>query len=240
MPSSLTAREILNASKTEAEFASKLGSGHLAVISLSRQMEEYQRLIFEELKRIAQSYQERRGGSEDNEEALSSSMSELVGANTATNRHSFSCVNWNANPDLSLALSEFPATLPGGRPAAILSRERGVGDFRCDPPQEPKLPEARANLSLSLFWVFLRAGIGALKEYRDRVFRVAAQVRDELGLEFLGMLPAIDQPVIDKESIASRTIKRQVNERTLCSAIRSTTPSRAFPRHCGPSRSRQI
>lgn len=36
------------------------------------------------------------------------------------------------------------------------------------------------------------SGFGALREYRDRVFRVASHVRDELGLEFLGMLQSID------------------------------------------------
>ena len=56
------------------------------VISLKRQMEEYQRLIFEELKRIAESYRSEAEVARNNEKALSSSMSGLVGANTATNQ----------------------------------------------------------------------------------------------------------------------------------------------------------
>jgi succinoglycan biosynthesis transport protein ExoP len=78
-------------------------------------------------------------------------------------------------------------------------------------PSVPSYPKRPLILALSLILgVMAGAGIGALKEYRDRVFRVAAQVRDELGLEFLGMLPAVDHPVVYKKLSADRRNPKQI------------------------------
>ena len=75
----------LRASKTEAELESRLGPGHLQVLNLKREMSEYQRLIFEELKRIAESYRSEAEVARAKEQSLAQSMASLVGAHAATN-----------------------------------------------------------------------------------------------------------------------------------------------------------
>jgi uncharacterized protein involved in exopolysaccharide biosynthesis/Mrp family chromosome partitioning ATPase len=60
-------------------------------------------------------------------------------------------------------------------------------------PQTPSHPKRSLVLGLALvLGAIVGSGVGALREYRDRGFRVASHVRDELGLEFLGMLPGIN------------------------------------------------
>ncbi|MGD0643201.1 MAG: AAA family ATPase, partial [Roseiarcus sp.] len=65
------------------------------------------------------------------------------------------------------------------------------------PPESASHPKRGLVLALSLvFGAALGSGAGALREHRDRVFRAAANVRDELGLEFLGMLQNVDASAI--------------------------------------------
>ena len=54
----------------------------------------------------------------------------------------------------------------------------------------------------ALLGLLVGGAIGVYREIRDRVFRVAQQVRDELGLKLIGMLPAIsfDQTTVAKET----------------------------------------
>ncbi|MGD0642114.1 MAG: GumC family protein, partial [Roseiarcus sp.] len=76
----------LNASKLEAQLESKLGGGHLQVINLQKEMEEFQRLINEELQRIAESYRSEAEVAREKEQSLSLAMAGLVGASAETNR----------------------------------------------------------------------------------------------------------------------------------------------------------
>jgi succinoglycan biosynthesis transport protein ExoP len=63
------------------------------------------------------------------------------------------------------------------------------------PPQNASYPKRSLVLALSLVMgAMAGAGLGALREHRDRVFRTASQVRDELGLEFLGLLQDLHAP----------------------------------------------
>ena len=67
-------------------------------------------------------------------------------------------------------------------------------------PSVPSYPRRSFILALSLVLGSMAGiGIGIFREYRDRFFRTASQVRDELGLEFLGMLQVLDRPAIFKK-----------------------------------------
>jgi succinoglycan biosynthesis transport protein ExoP len=204
-------QKFLNASKTEAELAIKLGSSHLAVVNLRNQMAEYRRQIFEELKRIAQSYQSDAEVARVNEKALNTSMTGLVGANAVTNQtlvelreleresetYRSLYQNFLQRYQESVQQQSFPITEARVITAATT-------------PRSPSFPKRGLIMTLSLFMGLLcGAGIGALREHRDRVFRVASQVRDELGLEFLGMLPAVRHPVVSTE-LAGEELERQI------------------------------
>ena len=81
------------------------------------------------------------------------------------------------------------------------------------PPSIPSYPKRSLIMAFSLvLGLMAGAGIGALREYRDRVFHMASQVRDELGLDFLGMLQVVDHPAYKKVG-AERRDPKQVTPR---------------------------
>jgi uncharacterized protein involved in exopolysaccharide biosynthesis/Mrp family chromosome partitioning ATPase len=60
-------------------------------------------------------------------------------------------------------------------------------------PGAPSFPSN--SLTLTIFVTLggmIGIGLGGIREYRERFFRTGGQVRDELGLETLGMIPLLD------------------------------------------------
>ena len=194
--------KFLTASKTEAQLESKLGSGHLQVINLRREMEEYQRLITEELQRIADSYRSDAEVARQKEQSLSLSMSGLVGANAGTNE---TMVQLRELERESETYKNLYQTFMQRYQEAIQQQSFPVSEARvitaATPPANASYPKRSLILALSLVMGGMAgAGFGALREHRDRVFRTAANVRDELGLEFLGMLQDVDAPATAKSA----------------------------------------
>ncbi len=183
----------LNASKVEAELEAKLGSNHLQVINLRHEMDEYNRLIFEELQRIAESYRSDAEVARSKEQALNLSMSGLIGASAQTNQTLVQLRQLERESDSYRSLYQ---TFLQRYQDALQQQSFPVNEARvitaATAPLYPSYPKRTLVLALSLvFGGIVGAGLGGLREYRDRVFRVAAHVRDELGLEFFGMLQSI-------------------------------------------------
>jgi capsular exopolysaccharide synthesis family protein len=68
-------------------------------------------------------------------------------------------------------------------------------------PGAPSYP--RSSLTLAICAVLggmIGVGMGVVREHRERFFRTSSQVRDELGLETLGMIPLLDgKPIRQKK-----------------------------------------
>jgi succinoglycan biosynthesis transport protein ExoP len=203
----------LTASKTEAQLESKLGSGHLQVINLKREMEEYQRLIFEELQRIGESYRSDAEVARSKEQSLSLSMSGLVGENAQTNETMVQLRELERESETYRTLySSFMQRYQ----EALQQQSFPVNEARiitaATAPTNPSYPKRGLILTLTLvFGAIVGSGLGALREYRDRVFRVAAHVRDELGLEFFGMLQIVEAPVTFKPGKDAHSDPRQIH-----------------------------
>ncbi|MER9020475.1 Wzz/FepE/Etk N-terminal domain-containing protein [Mesorhizobium sp. M0898] len=60
-------------------------------------------------------------------------------------------------------------------------------------PSSPSSPNSRLALAVCVvLGGMIGAGVGGIREYRERFFRTRGQVRDELGLDTLGMIPLLD------------------------------------------------
>lgn len=205
--------KFLNASKMEAQLESKLGSGHLQVINLRREMAEFERLIHEELQRIGESYRSDAEVARAKEDSLTLAMSGLVGANAETNQTLVQLRELERESETYRSLYQ---TFMQRYQEALQQQSFPVSEARvitgASAPQTPSYPKRGLILALSLVLGAMGgAGLGALREYRDRVFRVAAHVRDELGLEFLGMLQVVDTVVMAKPASGDWPVPKQIH-----------------------------
>ena len=190
----------LSASKTETQLESKLGPDHMQVLALKREMDEYDRLIHDELQRIAESYRSEAEVASTKEQSLALSMNGLVGQSAITNQTLVQLRELEREADTYRSLYQ---TFMQRYQEAIQQQSFPVTEARvitgAAPPRVPSAPNRAANLGLSLLGgLLVGASLGAMREHQDRVFRILSHARDDLGLELLGSLP-----IVPKASVAA-------------------------------------
>lgn len=212
-----TLREkFLEASKREAEIADRLGPNHAQAIRLRGEMREYQRLMFEELGRIAESNQSDLDVAKSREKSLTESVAQATGISATANETQVQLRELEREAETyknlyqtflqryqeSIQQQSFPVT-----EARIISRATD--------PDRPSHPRKALVLALSLILgVGAGIGLGAFREFRDRFFRTGDQVRDGLGQEFLGLAPLVSEDglrsveEIEGDGFHPRTIRK--------------------------------
>ncbi|GGD31920.1 Wzz/FepE/Etk N-terminal domain-containing protein [Aureimonas glaciei] len=190
----------LDASKRYQEIVARLGPAHAQGVKLRGEMAQYERLIFEELKRIAQVYKSNLEVAGSRVDALSREVDRLAGM-TASATQSQSALR-----DL-----ERQATIFRGLHESLLARYEETAQRSSFPITEARVitsaaagmqtyPRSLVALALStVLGAMLGGALGVVGELRDRVFRTGEQVREELGVEFIGMLNLL-RPVRQKRS----------------------------------------
>ncbi|MAU94380.1 MAG: chromosome partitioning protein ParA [Fulvimarina sp.] len=179
----------LEASKQYQDLVSRVGRQHTQAIKLSGDMGQYERLIFDELKRIAEVYRSNVEVARNRVASLETDVRTLAGT-TATATQSQD----------QLRELERQATIFRTLHDQLVSRYEETSQRNSFPITEARVltaaapgtkshPTATLVLSVAVFFgAACGGGLGALAEIRDRVFRTGDQVRDELGVEFIGML----------------------------------------------------
>jgi succinoglycan biosynthesis transport protein ExoP len=192
-------KKYLEASKLEAEISARLGPDHVAAVRLRSEMAEYQRLMFEELNRIAESYQSELQVAESREKSLKDSVSQASGVTAAAGEtqvqlrelertadtyrnlyQTFLARYQEATQQQSTQQQSFPIT-----EARIIAKAQV--------PTVPSAPKKPLILALAMaLGALFGSGIGGFREFRDRFFRTGEQVREVLSLEYIGHVPAVD------------------------------------------------
>jgi succinoglycan biosynthesis transport protein ExoP len=183
----------VEASKREAEFSSKYGRDHLAVVNLRKEMAQIQRLTAEELRRIAETYRSEYEIARNREQALEASLVALMGK-----------VVSNKQAQVALRVLESSAQSYRTLYDSFLTRFVEATQQQSFPNTEARIitpaaagdksePRSATVLAFSLL-AGLTFGVGAalVREQLDRAFRLPIQVENALGLECLGVLPAVD------------------------------------------------
>jgi polysaccharide biosynthesis transport protein len=190
----------LEASRVAAEIAEKAGPDHLQVKRLHNSMEEYRKLIFDELGRIAKSYAADYQAAKTREDSLRSIVNDATGVSADANETQVQLRELEREAESykdlyekflqryqdSVQQESFPVT------EARVIAEAAV-------PQDPSGPKKSLVLALCAFLgLALGSGLGALQEYRDRFFRTGEQVTEETGLPFLGFVPLVAGAVLGR------------------------------------------
>jgi succinoglycan biosynthesis transport protein ExoP len=185
-------QKFLEASRKEADISSRLGPKHVQAVRLRTEMSEYRRLMFAELSRIAQTYK-------------STYEVALVRVNTLEDKVAMATgISASANDSqVQLRELEREAETYKNLYQTFLTRYQEAMQQQSFPITEariisqakiekkPSSPKKPLTMAVALFLgIAVGAGIGAFREFRDRFFRTGDQIREELGLEFLGTIPA--------------------------------------------------
>ncbi len=183
----------LERAKLRREIAERLGTEHSSVARIDAEMEEYRRQIFGELGRIAQSYESEYNVAVANERAIRDEVDRATGVTAAGNEVMVQLRELEREAETYRTLYEtflqryqeavqqesFPAT--GAR---IINEART--------PTGPSHPRKILVLAFAVALGGLAGvGVGAFREFRERFVRTSDDVRNDLGLEFLGIAPLV-------------------------------------------------
>jgi succinoglycan biosynthesis transport protein ExoP len=195
-------KKYLESSKLETEITRRLGSSHIQAVRLRNEMQEYRRLMFQEISRIAQSYKSDLEVSEAKEKSLAESVAK---ATDISNSASETQVQMRELQREAETYKNMYQTFLQRYQEAMQQQSFPVTEARviskAMPPYIPSKPNK--PIILVLFMIMGAAaggGIAIFREFRDRFFRTGDQVRDVLGLEFLGNTPLIpNQPTTEAQ-----------------------------------------
>lgn len=187
-------KKYLEASKLEAEISARLGPDHVQAVRLRSEMGEYQRLMFEELNRIAESYQSELQVAEGREKSLQASVSQATGVTAAAGETQVQLRELERTADTYRNLYQ---TFLARFQEATQQQSFPITDARiitrAQVPTAPSAPKKPLILALAMaLGAAFGGGIGAFREFRDRFFRTGEQVRDVLSLEYIGHILAVD------------------------------------------------
>lgn len=183
----------LTAAKRLSELIDRLGTNHIQVVSARKELRDYEDQVFTELGRIAESIGSEVKTSREREMSLQADLDKLVGASASDNMTL-----------VTLREMEREAESYRGLYQTFLQRNQELIQQQTYPVTEARVitratrpSSASQPRSLLIFAFSLVAGLaggvglGMIREYRDIAFRTGDQVRSELGVEFLGIVPLL-------------------------------------------------
>jgi succinoglycan biosynthesis transport protein ExoP len=206
----------LQASKMEADISSRFGPDHYQAVRLRQEMAEYQRLMFAELSRIAESYESELGVADARERELSNSVSEAERVATEANKNQVQLRELERQSDTYQKLHE---TFLQRYHESVQEQSFPVTEARVieksEVPTSANYPQKSLIVAISAFLgALFGTGVGAMREMRDRFFRTAEQVREELGIEYLGSSPIITSRKITR-NVADDQKEKETAEREI-------------------------
>ncbi|MGH6760727.1 MAG: polysaccharide biosynthesis tyrosine autokinase [Phyllobacterium sp.] len=180
--------------KRENEISSRFGEDHPQAVSLRAEEQDVTRQIFNELKQMTSNYRNQVEVAKSRETSLRENLAKLVGDNSDANQ---SLVKLRELEQNAAALSNLYQTYLTRYQEATQQRSFPIAKARVI--SEAGLPTAPSSpkRSMALAFAFVLgimggAGIGALREFQERFFRIGDEVKSLLGVRFLGYLPLID------------------------------------------------
>jgi len=206
----LRAQYVDMASK-EAIWSAKYGHDHLAALNLRNQMAEIKRNISAELKRIQESYKSDYDIAVTREEAIKSSLNNVVSESQLTNQAQVQLRELESNAQSYQAMYDnflqrymesvqqqsFPIT-----EARVISA--------ATTPLLKSYPKTLIILPATLFaGLLLGFGVAMAREMTDKVFRTTGQVEQELDANCIAILPALSSAAAP--SMLGSRIKKKNN-----------------------------
>jgi succinoglycan biosynthesis transport protein ExoP len=189
--------QYLDLAAREADWATRYGQNHLAVINLRNQMEEIRHSIDDELHRIAETYKSDLDISKSREDSIQQSLNGIVSDSNSTNQAQITLRDLEATSESYRAMAD---NFLQAYMQSVQQQSFPITESRlittASPPLHKSYPKAPIVLAISLF-IGLMFGLGAgyWRDVSDRVFRTTNQVEERLHVACIAMLPRIKTDV---------------------------------------------
>lgn len=185
--------QYLELAARQSDWAVKYGNDHLAVVNLRNQMREIRNSIFEELKRLGETYKSDYEIAKQREIGVQKELAQAVSQSQATDAKSVTLRELQSTAQTYKSLYDnflqrymeavqqqsFPIT-----EARLLSSATR--------PLRKSHPRVGLVLAIAgLGGMMLGFGIGALRDLSDRVFRTSEQVESVLQTDCIGFVPLL-------------------------------------------------
>lgn len=182
--------------KREQDVTQNFGANHPQAVALRAERQDITRQIYQELQQLTASYKNELEVAQSRAASLRESIESVVGKNSEANK---SLVHLNELNQKAAALKTLYESYLGRFEQATQQRSFPIAKARvisvAGVPTSPSSPKKTLVLALSvILGLMAGCGVAAFQEFRDRFFRVEADVRSALGLKFLGYLPLLGQP----------------------------------------------
>jgi succinoglycan biosynthesis transport protein ExoP len=183
----------LDMSKREKDIANRFGEDHPQAAALRREEADVAQQIFGELKRLTESYRNEYEVAKSRETSLRANVGELSDQSSKSGQ---SGVELRALEQKAQALATLYQSFLARYEEASQQRSFPIAQARvisqAGDPVAASSPRKSMVLGLSLvLGLFAGAGVGALREFRERFFRTADDVHNALDVKFLGYLPIV-------------------------------------------------
>src|SRR5664280_1451786 len=177
----------------ESDWSAKYGRDHIAVVNLRNQMREISHSIFQELKRLGETYKSDYEISKQREEGVQKELSLSVSQSQETDAKSVSLRELQSTAQTykslydnflqrymeSVQQQSFPIT-----EARLISS--------ASPPLQKSSPKTLLVLAIASFGgMILGFGIGMIRDLSDRVFRTSEQIESLLQTDCIGLVPLV-------------------------------------------------
>lgn len=204
----------LAASKRADQLSAILGPDHESVVRQRNEMADYKRQMFDELRRIAESYKSDVDVATAREKSLQDSVNQATSVSAGANETMVQLRELERSAETYKNL--YQSFLQKFQ-EAVQQQSFPVTEARIiSPAVVPTTPAyPRKTLVVALFAILGAAagsGIGMFREYRDRFFRTAEQVRDVLGLETLGTAPLISKISKPADRVGQEPSQREIRK----------------------------
>lgn len=189
-------QQYLEYARRSAEWSTRFGSRHLAVVNLNVKMKDVRTSIAGELRRLAEASKNDYMVSKQREQAIEAQLLKAVSESRVTNSTEAKMreLEVNAKGYRSLYdsfLQQYMRT--------IQQQSFPVGDARvisvAAPPQSKSKPKSTLIMALALAGGgAIGVALGLLRDLTDRVFRTSTQVESNLDTKCLSIVPLLDTP----------------------------------------------
>jgi polysaccharide biosynthesis transport protein len=186
-------QQYLEYARREAEWSTRLGKDHLAVVNLRTRMVGLRTSILDEVRRLAETSRSDYEVAKQRQQEIEKQLAVAVSQSRSTN-------------SAELTMRELETSAKGYRSLyeSFLQRYMGsvqqesfpMSDARvispASPPQGKSKPKSGLILAMGLLGgIGLGAALGFLRDVVDRVFRTSAQIESTLHLPCLSLVPLL-------------------------------------------------